>query len=149
MSGTVSASSNKVFGVARVVSIWKLPRSSFYAARNRERNPPPLRKRGPKVLSDAELLSAIRDLLDEAVFTGEGYRKVWARLRHKGIRTSKERVLRLLRDNQLLSPYRRSEQDRGNPHEGKIVTEAPDQMWEPMPPSAPPKQKEQLPFSRL
>ena len=52
-----------------------------------------------------------------------------ARLRHKGIRTSKERVLRLLRENQLLSPARQSEQDRGNPHEGKIVTEAPDQMW--------------------
>jgi len=129
MSGTVSASSNKVFGVARVVSIWKLPRSSFYAARNRERNPPPLRKRGPKVLSDAELLSAIRDLLDEAVFTGEGYRKVWARLRHKGIRTSKERVLRLLRDNQLLSPYRRPLPVASRPHDGVIVTDRPDRMW--------------------
>src|SRR5436305_11750194 len=31
--------------------------------------------------------------------------------------------------NQLLSPARQSEQDRGNPQEGKIVTEAPDQMW--------------------
>ena len=68
MSRTVSASSNKAYGVARVVVIWDLPRSSFYAARHRERNPRGPRKRGPKVLSDAELLSAIRAVLDEAVF---------------------------------------------------------------------------------
>ena len=106
MSRTVSASSSKTFGVARVVAIWRLPRSSFYTARDRERNPREPRKRGPKVLSDPELLAAIRAVLDNAVFTGEGYRKSWARLRHKGIRTSKERVNRLLRENQLLSPYR-------------------------------------------
>ncbi|HEX3878936.1 MAG TPA: hypothetical protein VHW24_18240, partial [Bryobacteraceae bacterium] len=81
-------SSNKAYGVARVMVIWDLPRSSFYAARNRERNPREPRKRGPKVLADTELLCAIRAVLDEAVLTGEGYRKVWARLRHKGMRTS-------------------------------------------------------------
>jgi len=77
MSRTVSASSNKAYGVARVVVIWDLPRSSFYAARNRERNPRQPRKRGPKVLSDAALLSAIRAVLDEAVFA-----KVIARSGH-------------------------------------------------------------------
>ena len=34
-------------------------------------------KRILKVLSDAELVSAIRQLSDEAVFSGEGYRKIW------------------------------------------------------------------------
>jgi transposase InsO family protein len=129
MSRTVSASSNKAYGVARVVVIWDLPRSSFYAARNRERNPRQPRKRGPKVLSDAALLSAIRAVLDEAVFTGEGYRKVWARLRHKGIRTSKERVNRMMRENQLLSPHRQPLPVTSHPHEGVIVTSQPDQMW--------------------
>ena len=38
MSHTVSPSSNKPYGVARVVGIWGLARSSFYAAR---RTPPP------------------------------------------------------------------------------------------------------------
>jgi len=129
MSRTVSASSNKAYGVARVVVIWDLPRSSFYAARHRERNPREPRKRGPKVLSDAELLSAIRAVLDEAVFTGEGYRKVWARLRHKGIRTAKERVNRIMRENQLLSPHRQPLPVTSHPHEGVIVTSQPDQMW--------------------
>jgi transposase InsO family protein len=129
MSRTVSTSTNRAYGVARVVSIWHLPRSSFYAARDRKRNPPQPRKRGPKVLSDPELLSAIRELLDEAVFTGEGYRKVWARLRHQGIRTSKERVLRLMRENQLLSPYRQPLPVASRPHDGVIVTDRPDRMW--------------------
>jgi putative transposase len=129
MSRTVSASSNKAYGVARVMAIWDLPRSSFYAARNRERNPREPQKRGPKVLSDAELLSAIRVVLDESVFTGEGYRKVWARLRHTGVRTSKERVNRLMRENQLLSPHRQPSPVVNRPHDGVIITDRPDRMW--------------------
>ena len=130
MSHTVSPSSNKPYGVARVVGIWGLARSSFYAARRRPEQPRrEARKRGPRVASDKELITEIRRLLDAPVFAGEGYRKIWARLRHKGVRTSKDRVLRLLREHQLLSPSRQPEARRSNPHEGTIVTEAPNQMW--------------------
>lgn len=129
MSRTVSPSSNSPYGVARVVAVWDLARSSFYAARHRQQHPREPQKRGPKVLSDEELLGEIRQLLEAPVFAGEGYRKIWARLRHKGVRTSKERVLRLLRENHLLSPARQPEPVRSHPHEGTIVTEAPNQMW--------------------
>jgi putative transposase len=129
MSRTVSASTHKAYGVARVVEIWNLARSSFYVARDRQRNPRPPRKRGPKVLTDADLLAAIRQLLEEAVFAGEGYRKIWARLRYQGIRSSKERVNRLLRENQLLSPQRQQAPAPELPHEGTIVTTRPDEMW--------------------
>lgn len=129
MSRAVSPSSKKPYGVARVVALWNLARSSFYAARHREQHPRPARKRGPKVYSDAELRAAIQQLLEEAVFSGEGYRKIWARLRHKGIRSSKDRVLRLLRENQLLSPARQPAAIPSHPHEGTIVAEAPDRMW--------------------
>jgi putative transposase len=129
MSRTVSPSSNKPYGVAPVVAIWCLARSSFYAARRRERDPQEARKRGPKVLSDEELMTEIHQLLDAPVFAGEGYRKIWARLRHQGVRTSKARVLRLLRENQLLSPSRQPEAGAAHPHDGTIVTEAPNQMW--------------------
>ena len=129
MSRTVSPSSKQPYGVARVTLVWDLARSSFYAARQRQLQPPEPKKRGPKVHSDEELIAEIRQLLAAPVFTGEGYRKIWARLRHKGIRTSKDRVLRLLRDHQLLSPSRQPEPGRSNPHEGTIVTEAPNQMW--------------------
>src|SRR5205085_5746010 len=95
----ISPSSKKPYGVARVVGLWNLARSRFYAARHRERHPREAQKRGPKVLSDAELVTAIRQLVEECVFSGEGYRKIWARLRQQGIRTSKDRVLQLLREN--------------------------------------------------
>ena len=129
MSRTVSPSSKKPYGVARVTGVWNLARSSFYAARHRQQHPREAQKRGPKVLTDEELLAEIRQLLEAPLFAGEGYRKIWARLRHQGIRTSKDRVLRLLRQNQLLSPARQPDPVRSNPHEGTILTEAPNQMW--------------------
>lgn len=129
MSRTVSPSTQKPYGVARVVSVWNLPRSTFYAARHRQQHVARPEKRGPKVLSDEELMTEIRALVATPLFTGEGYRKIWARLRHKGIRTSKDRVLRLLRTHQLLSPARQPEPRPTNPHEGTIVTAAPNQMW--------------------
>jgi transposase InsO family protein len=129
MSLTVSPSSKQPYGVARVTSVWDLPRSSFYAARQRQQHPQDAQKRGPKVRSDDELVAEIRGLLAAPIFAGEGYRKIWARLRHKGVRTSKDRVLRLLREHQLLSPSRQPEPSSANPHEGTIVAAAPDQMW--------------------
>ena len=42
----------------------------------------------------------------DSPFHGEGYRKVWARLRFAGIRTSKERVRRLMREAGLQAPHR-------------------------------------------
>jgi transposase InsO family protein len=129
MSHTVSPSSQKPYGVARVVELWSLARSSFYAARHRQQQPREPQKRGPKGLSDQELVAEIRQLLEAPVFTGEGYRKIWARLRHKGVRTSKDRVLRLLRQNQWLSAARQPGLVPTHLHEGTIVTEAPNQMW--------------------
>jgi transposase InsO family protein len=105
--------------------VWNLARSSFYATRQRKQHP----REAQKVLSDEELVVEIRALLAEPIFSGEGYRKIWARLRHKGVRTSKDRVLRLLREHQLLSPSRQPEPAPSNPHEGTIVTTAPNQMW--------------------
>ena len=116
MSRTVSPSSNKPYGVTQVTAIWGLARSSFYATRHRQQHPREPQKRGPKVLSDEELLAEIRQLLEAPVFAGEGHRKIWARLRHKGVRTSKDRVLRLLRQNGLLSPARQPDPVHRNPH---------------------------------
>ena len=52
-----------------------------------EQRPEP-KKRGPLgAASDEELVGHIRRILTESPFHGEGYRKVWARLRYQGIRT--------------------------------------------------------------
>ena len=47
-------------------------------------------------MPDEALIDAIRLRLADRPFHGEGYRKIWARLRFAGIRTSKRRVLRLM-----------------------------------------------------
>src|SRR5690606_8236552 len=56
--------------------------------------PPPAHEAGPQNgLLRRRPPSEIRNVLAEAPFNGEGHRKAWARLRGKGIRTSKRRVL--------------------------------------------------------
>ena len=129
MSRTLSPSSSKPYGVARVLTVWGVARSSFYAARHRLQQPRSAGQRGPTRLSDEDLVEEIRNVLAESVFQGEGYRKVWARLRHKGVRVWRDRVLRLMREHQLLSPHRQPAARPGNPHEGSIVPSAPNQMW--------------------
>lgn len=91
----------------------------------------PLKKRGPKrrVLTDEELLVRVREDLAASEFVGEGHRKVHARLQHRGIRTSKRRVLRLMREHGLLAPVRARRVLGPRNHDGTITTTAPDEMW--------------------
>ena len=80
-------------------------------------------------MPDAALIEAIRAVLTSSGFHGEGYRKVWARLRFAGIRTSRRRVLRLMREHDLLA-HQRSGAARGpRSHDGTITTEQVDTMW--------------------
>jgi transposase InsO family protein len=80
-------------------------------------------------MADAALLAAIRGLLTSNPFHGEGYRKIWARLRFAGIRTSKRRVLRLMREHDLLAPGRVGRPHGPKAHDGTIKTERVDEMW--------------------
>jgi transposase InsO family protein len=107
-----------------------MARSSFYHQRTLAMEPDRiLRRRGPKTAwSDAVLLGKIRAVLAESPFYGEGHRKVWARLRFEDVRTSKARVLRLMRDAQLLAPSRTLPKP-SNPHTGTIITERPNEVW--------------------
>src|SRR5262249_10339386 len=97
VSQTVSASTGRRYGSQRAGQGLGVPRSTLYATRARAQQRPGRQKRGPKTAwTDAELTTHIRDVLTRSPFVGEGYRKVWARLRIAGIRTSKGRVLRLM-----------------------------------------------------
>ena len=74
-------------------------------------------------------MAEIRAVLAACPFHGEGYRKVRARLAHRGVAVSGKRVLRLMRAHGLLAP-RRLGPPNGNPaHDGTITTERPDVMW--------------------
>jgi transposase InsO family protein len=114
-----------------VTQEFELARSTFYAARARREEPGAVRgRRGPRTkYTDLELLETIRRTLVESPFVGEGHRKVWAQLRAAGVRTSKARVLRLMREANLLAPARATRVLGPRSHEGTITTERPDQMW--------------------
>lgn len=129
MSDTVSPSTEKPYGVARVCLVWEIARSTFYWSRSEAPAAAPA-KRGPLgTMSDENLLKEIRADLEASPFFGEGHRKVWARLRFAGTRTSKRRTLRLMRENNLLAPVRVGRPRGPKAHDGKIVTAAPDVMW--------------------
>ena len=129
MSLTVSPSSGRPYGLARVCRVWRAARATIY----RHRLPPrtePLRRRGPVgPMPDAALLEAIRTVLAASPFHGEGHRKVWARLRVQDVRTSKARVLRLMREHDLLAPSRVGAPRGPRNHDGTIIPGAVDIMW--------------------
>ena len=131
MSQATSVGTGKPYGLQRVCRVLDFARSTIYA-RQAATKVVPLRpqRRGPKPkVADADLLTAIRADLAASPFTGEGHRKVWARLRiMRDLRVSRARVLRLMRENALLSPHRRPQ---GEPvvHDGTIITDRPNDMW--------------------
>ena len=133
MSAATSPGTGLAYGLQRVCAAWGFARSSFYAMKSRQQataERPPAKRRGPKPsISDEALLVAIEADLEASPWEGEGHRKVWARLRVcRGIRVSRKRVLRVMRENNLLSPHR-CRRRSGNPHVGEIITHAPNLMW--------------------
>lgn len=130
MAKATSPASGQLYGIKRVCQVWDVPRSSFYAAQAPEPRRAVPARRGPKpAITDEALLAAIKQDLKGSPWTGEGHRKVWARLRVRdGIRVSRKRLLRVMRENTLLSPHRvrRSGEER---HDRQITTTAPNVMW--------------------
>ena len=129
MSAQRSPSIGRVYGIARVSRLWRVARATVYRRRRgpaaaQPRRPGPLRP-----MPDEALVTAIRDLLADGPFHGEGYRKIWARLRLRGIRTSRRRVLRLTREHGLQAPGRVGRPHGPKAHDGTIRTDGVDVMW--------------------
>ena len=132
MSQTRSPATGQIYGTQRVCKAFQLSRSNLYYHLGKRDGKPQLRslkKRGPKTdLTDAQVVELIREDLGQSPFQGEGYRKVWARLKVKGHRIGANRILRLMRVNNLLSPHR-TPKGEPNEHDGTIQTTAPNVMW--------------------
>ena len=113
-----------------MLKAWGLPRSTFYERRRRPLCLRPPARRGPKTrYSDEQLLAEIRRTIQESPFHGEGHRKVWARLRVRVVRTPMRRVLRLMRENDLLEPQRQLQPVEPKRNASTILAERPNQMW--------------------
>ena len=131
MSQALSPAIGRPYGLARVARVWHLSRATVYRHRAVAGAAAPGRpaRRGPiGACSDAVLVEHIRAQILGARLHGEGYRKIWARLRHAGIRTSARRVRRLMGEHGLLAPHRIGRPER-RAHDGTVTTAAVDVMW--------------------
>jgi putative transposase len=129
VSHVTSPVTGRPYGLATVCRVWRMARSGVYRHLAPAPATPP-RRRGPiGAMSDVALTAAIRDVLAASPFHGEGHRKVWARLRHAGTRTSLRRVLRLMREHDLLAPTRMGSTRGPRTHDGTIIPETVDTMW--------------------
>lgn len=122
-----SANGCRPYPVHLVLKVAGLSSAAWYTGSRvkLEKNRP-----GPKpLISDEELLAAIREDLQQTPFHGEGHKKVRARLRRKGIRAGRKRYLRLMKTHGLLAPVRVRANGSTRPHDGTIRSESPNQMW--------------------
>jgi putative transposase len=130
MSRLVSPATKQAYGLLRVTRIWGVSRATVYRHRRPAVAVACKRRPGPLgAMADEDLVTAIRQLLRDSPFHGEGYRKLWARLRFAGIRTSRRRVLRLMREHGLLAHQRAGRPHGPRAHDGTIITERVDAMW--------------------
>ena len=129
MSQTLSPSVSCCYGLARVARVWSISRASVYRAVNGTPSNTIARRPGPVgACSDADLADHIRQQIAASRLSGEGYRKLWARLRFAGVRTSPRRVRRVMRENGLLAPHRVGRTE-AKPHDGTIITDKVNEMW--------------------
>ena len=129
MSQTVSPSTSRCYGLARVSRAWSVSRAGVYRFLKGTPSPAIARRPGPTgPCPDADLADHIRREIEASDFHGEGYRKLWARLRVAGVRSSPRRVRRVMGENGLLAPHRVG-RNQEKMHDGTIVTDKVNEMW--------------------
>jgi putative transposase len=131
MSQAISPTMDRRYSLARVTRVWGRCRATVYrqrAAVSAAASAVPTRRGPVGACPDTELVEHIRGQILGSRLHGEGYRKIWARLRHAGIRTSARRVRRLMGQHGLLAPHRIGRPEQ-RAHDGTITTSAVDVMW--------------------
>lgn len=129
MSRALSPSISRRYGLARVGRVWNVSRAGVYRFRSDTRSDTIARRPGPiGACSDAELAEHIRRQIINSGFHGEGYRKIWARLRFAGVRASPRRVRRVMGEHGLLAAHRAGRAE-AKAHDGTIVTDNVNEMW--------------------
>jgi transposase InsO family protein len=131
VSQALSPATSRRYGLARVARVWCIPRATVYRYRTTAgiTAPPRPARRGPHgACPDVGLVGHSRAQILGSRLHGEGYRKIWARLRHAGIRIAARRVRRLMGQHGLLAPHRVGRPEQ-RAHDGTITTTTVDIMW--------------------
>jgi putative transposase len=127
----VSPATGQRYPLRMVCEVYRLARSTAYAHEVRKagcRGTPG--KRGPRTAwSDEAIVVAVREVLADRPFHGEGHRKARHLLRKRGMRIGKNRVLRLMRQSRLLVPQRNRGPHGDRSHSGRITTDRPNELW--------------------
>jgi len=122
-----SETTGKHYPMRLVLRVAEYSSAAWYGKRQKKQV---VERRGPKpVVKDEELLKLIGEVIETCPFHSEGYKKVHLRLRRQGIRVGKQRVLGLMRANNLLAPVRPKSNGASRPHDGTIITELPNHLW--------------------
>lgn len=80
--------------------------------------------------TDDEILKVLKAYLDAPLFYMEGYKKLKVRLQEEcNITVGKERLRRIMAENELLCQQKNRTNPIGYQHDGKIITEQPNQLW--------------------
>lgn len=122
-----SVATGKHYPTRVVLGVADYSSAAWYGKRKEKQSG---QRRGPKpAVTDEHLLNSIRDVIVSCPFHSEGYKKIHARLRRQEICSGKQRVLTLMRTNNLLAPVRPKHNGSSRPHDGTIITELPNRMW--------------------
>jgi len=104
-----------------------------YSSTRYENPTPKTGKRGRKPKhTDEEVLQEIKTEIKKSTFNAESYLKVKKRMAKRKMNAlvaGKARVNRLMRENNLLSPYRRPGKRNKREHDDTIIKDAPNEMW--------------------
>ena len=127
MIGAISPAVNKKYPDRMILKIANISSASWYgkpASKNKGFKP------GPKpIVSDDKLLDEINKEIQDPVFHSEGYKKVHARIRNRQIICGKNRVHKLMSENNLLVSNRAVNNGSSREHDGTIITDLPNKMW--------------------
>ncbi len=127
MAVQLSLATGKSYPMRQILSVAELSSSAWYDKRPCKGSKKS--KPGPRpYLSDDEVLSAIKVYLKSPDFNSEGYIKIHARLKRKGLRVDKNRVYKLMQEANLLNETNKKT-GSGRIHDGRIITERPNTLW--------------------
>lgn len=127
MKDQISETVKRNYPMSLILSVAGLSSAAYY-----RKKAPKLEKvrPGPKpAIDDDQLLIEIRNEIRMNLFVDEGCKKTWKRLQRRGIKASKARINRVMRDNNLLSVTRPKPERKVNDHTGSIKTDLPNRMW--------------------